>query len=144
MENCGHRARLSEAPPNLQSAAPIDAKFCALRSWLLDENNDVPIDNIHILVLLHPFDRTADVTEKNRNKIMHLKCKKIAPRKYKIIIAFSAPEWPRLAATAIQAPAKEKLLFLFLSAFKLLDTPHTTHTLLSLVVLCFYSFAGRS
>ena len=72
-------------------------------SWLLDENNDVSIDNSHILVLLHPFDRTADVTENNRNKIMHLKCKKIAPRRCKIIIKNSAPEWPRLTATAIHS-----------------------------------------
>jgi len=33
-------------------------------SWLLDKNNDVSIDNSHVLVLLHPFDRIADVTEK--------------------------------------------------------------------------------
>ena len=40
------------------------AKFCTEGSWLFDENNDVSIDNSHILVLLYPFDGTADVTEK--------------------------------------------------------------------------------
>ena len=85
----------------MQSFAPSDVKICTEGPWLFDENNGVSIDNSHILVLLHPFDRTADVTAKNRNEIMHLKCKKIAPRKCKIIIKFSAPEWPRLTATAI-------------------------------------------
>ena len=96
----------------MQKFAPFDAKFCTSEAWLLDENDDVSIDNSHILVLLHPFDRTIDVTEKNRNKIMHLKCKTIAPRKCKIIIKFSAPEWPRLRMKSLS----QKYLFLLCTA----------------------------
>ena len=57
---------------NVFSGAIVFADF-------VDENNDVSIDNSRILVLLHPFDRTADVTGKkpSRNgiklcKILHL------------------------------------------------------------------------
>jgi len=85
----------------LQNFAPFDAKFCTKGRGC---STKIMTCRSTIVIYWYFCTRsTALLTSpKNRNKIMHLKCKTIAPRKCKIIIKMSAHEWPRLTTTAIQ------------------------------------------